>query len=61
MSRKILSLVLALLLCCLAMPAMAADADVVVMDGSCFEISTNVCHVFIDGVAQPTQVKFCEA
>ena len=37
------------------------DADVVVMDGSCFEISTNVCHVFIDGVAQPTQVKFCEA
>ena len=37
------------------------DADVVVMDGSCFEISTNVCHVFINGVAQPTQVKYCEA
>ena len=31
MSRKILSLVLALLLCCLAMPAMAADADVVII------------------------------
>ena len=36
------------------------DADIVVMDGCCFEISTNVCHVFIDGVAQPTQVKFSE-
>ena len=31
MSRAILSLVLALLLCCLAMPAMASDADVVVI------------------------------
>ena len=37
------------------------DADVVVMDGSCFEISSTVCHVLIDGVAQPTQVQFCEA
>ena len=31
MSRRIMSLVLALLLCCLAVPAMAADADVVVI------------------------------
>ena len=34
------------------------DADLVVMDGSCFEISTKVCHVFISGEAQPTQVQF---
>ena len=37
------------------------DADIVVMDGSCFEISSVVEHVFILGKAQPTQVKFCEA
>lgn len=37
------------------------DADLVVMDGSCFEISGVVEHVFIDGVAQPTQVRFSEA
>ncbi len=37
------------------------DADIVVMDGSCFEISTNVKHVFINGNAQKTSVKFCEA
>jgi len=37
------------------------DADIVVMDGSCFEISTNVKHVFINGKAQKTSVKFCEA
>lgn len=36
------------------------DADIVVMDGSCFEISTTVKHVFIDAKAQPTQVKFSE-
>ena len=34
------------------------DADIVVMDGSCFEISTSVHHVFIDGNAQPTKVEF---
>ncbi len=37
------------------------DADIVVMDGSCFEISTVVQHVFINGKAQPTQVKYPEA
>jgi len=37
------------------------DADIVVMDGSCFEISTNVCFVCIDGNAQPLQVQFTEA
>lgn len=37
------------------------DADIVVMDGSCFEISTVVQHVFINGKAQPTQVKHPEA
>ena len=37
------------------------DADLVVMDGSCFEISTSVAHVFINGVAQPTHVRFEEA
>lgn len=37
------------------------DADLVVMDGSCFEISTSVAHVFINGVAQPTHVHFEEA
>ena len=37
------------------------DADIVVMDGSCFEISTVVQHVFISGNAQPTQVKHPEA
>ena len=37
------------------------DADIVVMDGSCFEISSVVEHVFINGKAQATQVKFCEA
>ena len=36
------------------------DADLCVMDGSCFEISTVVKHVFIDGVAQPTQVVYAE-
>ena len=36
------------------------DADIVVMDGSCFDISTTVLHVFIDGKAQPTQVCFSE-
>ena len=37
------------------------DADLVVMDGRCFEISTSVAHVFINGVAQPTHVRFEEA
>lgn len=37
------------------------DADLVVMDGSCFEISTSVAHVYINGVAQPTSVHFEEA
>ena len=37
------------------------DADIVVTDGSCFEISTKVCHVFIYGKAQPTEVHFTEA
>ena len=37
------------------------DADVVVMDGSCFEISTSVAHVYINGVAQPVNVHFEEA
>ena len=37
------------------------DADIVVMDGSCFEISTNVCFVCIDGNEQPLQVQFTEA
>ena len=37
------------------------DADIVVMDGSCFELGTTVCHVFIEGVAQPTSVQFSEA
>ncbi|MBQ4264469.1 MAG: amidohydrolase [Clostridia bacterium] len=36
------------------------DADIVITDGSCFEISTVVRHVFIDGKAQPTQVRFTE-
>ena len=36
------------------------DADIVVMDGSCFEISSRVQHVFIDGVAQATSVQFSE-
>lgn len=36
------------------------DADIVVMDGSCFEISTNVLHVFINGAAQPTKVLYSE-
>lgn len=36
------------------------DADIVVMDGSCFEISTNVLHVFINGTAQPTKVLYSE-
>ena len=29
------------------------DADVVIMEGSCFEISSTVCHVFISGEPQP--------
>ena len=37
------------------------DADIVVMDGSCFEISSKVERVFIDGIAQPTEVCFSEA
>jgi len=37
------------------------DADIVIMDGSCFEISTVVQHVFINGNSQPTQVKHPEA
>ncbi|MDY5350119.1 MAG: amidohydrolase [Candidatus Ventricola sp.] len=37
------------------------DADLVVMDGSCFEISTSVAHVYINGVAQPVNVHFEEA
>ena len=37
------------------------DADIVVMDGSCFEISSKVCHVLIDGREQPTEVAFAEA
>ena len=37
------------------------DADIVVMDGSCFEISSRVQHVFIDGVAQKTHVQFSES
>lgn len=37
------------------------DADIVITDGSCFEISTKVCHVFIEGEAQPTQVHYAEA
>ncbi|MDO5378175.1 MAG: amidohydrolase [Clostridia bacterium] len=37
------------------------DADIVVTDGSCFEIGTNVLHVFIDGKAQKTSVQFAEA
>ena len=36
------------------------DADIVVMDGSCFEVSSVVKHVFINGAAQATQVKFSE-
>ncbi|MBQ2991853.1 MAG: amidohydrolase [Clostridia bacterium] len=37
------------------------DADIVITDGSCFEIGTKVCHVFIEGKAQATQVHFSEA
>ena len=37
------------------------DADIVVMDGCCFEISSKIEYVFIDGNAQPTEVSFCEA
>ena len=37
------------------------DADLIVMDGSCFEISTSVAHVYINGVAQPVNVHFEEA
>jgi len=37
------------------------DADIVVMEGSCFEISRKMEYVFIDGVAQPLDVHFCEA
>ncbi|MBQ7053063.1 MAG: amidohydrolase [Clostridia bacterium] len=37
------------------------DADIVITDGSCFEISSKVCHVFIDGAAQPTDVHFSES
>lgn len=37
------------------------DADIVVTDGSCFEIGTNVLHVFIDGKAQKTSVQYAEA
>ena len=37
------------------------DADIVVMDGSCFEIGSVVRHVFILGRAQATSVKFSEA
>lgn len=36
------------------------DDDIVVMDGSCFEISTRVLHVFIDGNAQKTSVHYAE-
>ncbi|MBR5560224.1 MAG: amidohydrolase [Clostridia bacterium] len=36
------------------------DADIVVTDGCCFEISTNVCHVLINGVQQETQVQYSE-
>ena len=36
------------------------DADIVITDGSCFEISTAVRHVFIGGKSQPTQVRFAE-
>ena len=37
------------------------DADIVVMDGTCFEISSRVQHVFINGVAQATSVQFSES
>lgn len=37
------------------------DADIVVMNGSCFEIGSVVRHVFILGQAQATSVKFSEA
>ena len=37
------------------------DADIVVMDGCCFEIGSKVEHVFIDGAAQPLDVHFSEA
>lgn len=36
------------------------DADIVIMDGCCFEIGSKVEHVFIDGVAQPLDVQFSE-
>jgi len=37
------------------------DADIVIMDGSCFEIGSKVEYVLIDGIKQPTDVSFCEA
>lgn len=37
------------------------DADIVIMDGSCFEISAKIHHVFIAGESQPTEVQFSEA
>ena len=37
------------------------DADIVVMDGCCFEIGSKVEHVFINGVSQPLDVHFSEA
>lgn len=46
---------------CVGSIEVGKDADLVVMDGSCFEISTSVAHVYINGVAQPVNVHFEEA